>query len=111
MIRPRSGPDRPSEKVAVRAGTAERRWGLLVHDSVSGRVAYRGADEPARSGAEPSLASRRWRPRTADGGEQMIRSEDTEQVASSHLDDVENGCGCAEICEQLSDWRDGVADE
>jgi len=41
----------------------------------------------------------------------MIRSEDTEEVASSHLDDVEDGCGCAEICEQLSDWRDGVADE
>ena len=41
----------------------------------------------------------------------MSRSEDTEEVVSSHLDDVEDGCGCAEISEHLSDWRDGVADE
>ena len=32
---------------------------------------------------------------------------DEEQVDTSHLDNVEDGCGCTEIWEHLSDERDG----
>jgi hypothetical protein len=41
----------------------------------------------------------------------MSRSADPEEVDSSHLEDVEDGCGCAEIWENLSGGRDDVADE
>jgi hypothetical protein len=34
------------------------------------------------------------------------RSDDDEAVDTSHLDDVEDGCGCAEIWEHMSDERD-----
>ncbi|MES3518494.1 MAG: hypothetical protein PPP58_12615 [Natronomonas sp.] len=29
-----------------------------------------------------------------------------EEIDTSHLDDVEDGCGCTEIWEHLSDGRD-----
>jgi hypothetical protein len=32
---------------------------------------------------------------------------DPEDVDTSHLDDVEDGCGCAEVWEHLSEERDG----
>lgn len=31
---------------------------------------------------------------------------DEHEVDTSHLDDVEDGCGCAEVWEHLSDERD-----
>lgn len=37
-------------------------------------------------------------------------SAEEEQVDTSHLDDVEDGCGCAEVWEHLSDSRDGAAE-
>ncbi len=41
----------------------------------------------------------------------MSRSADDrdEEVDTSHLDDVDDGCGCAEVWEHLSDERDGDA--
>lgn len=30
-----------------------------------------------------------------------------EEVDTSHLDDVEDGCGCAEVWEHLSEGREG----
>ena len=35
---------------------------------------------------------------------------DGEEIDTSHLDDVEDGCGCTEIWEHMSDERD-EADE
>ena len=35
--------------------------------------------------------------------------EDTEEVATDHLDDMADGCGCAEVWEHLSENRDGNA--
>ena len=32
---------------------------------------------------------------------------ETEERADSHLDDVDDGCGCTEIWEHLSEQRDG----
>lgn len=32
---------------------------------------------------------------------------DDEEIDTSHLDDVEDGCGCTEIWEHMSDERDG----
>lgn len=32
---------------------------------------------------------------------------DEEEIDTSHLDDVEDGCGCTEIWEHMSDERDG----
>jgi hypothetical protein len=34
------------------------------------------------------------------------RSDDDEAVDTSHLDDVEDGCGCTEIWEHMSNERD-----
>jgi hypothetical protein len=31
---------------------------------------------------------------------------ETEEVDTSHLDDVDDGCGCAEVWEHLSEERD-----
>ena len=33
-----------------------------------------------------------------------------DEVDTSHLDDVEDGCGCAEVWEHLSEQRDAGAD-
>jgi len=33
-------------------------------------------------------------------------AEEPEDVDTSHLDDVEDGCGCAEVWEHLSEERD-----
>jgi len=34
--------------------------------------------------------------------------DDDERIDTSHLDDVEDGCGCTEIWEHMSDERDGA---
>jgi hypothetical protein len=43
----------------------------------------------------------------------MSRSADEpdEEVDTSHLEDVGDGCGCAEVWEHLSDGRDEAAEE
>jgi len=42
----------------------------------------------------------------------MSRSADDRDgaVDANHLDDVDDGCGCTEIWEHLSDERDGIAE-
>jgi hypothetical protein len=35
-------------------------------------------------------------------------ADEEEEVDTSHLDDVEDGCGCAEVWEHLSENRDGA---
>jgi hypothetical protein len=57
------------------------------------------------------VAGRRWRPRAANGAGTISRSVDAEEVDSSHLADVEDGCGCAGIWEYLSGGRGDDADE
>ena len=57
------------------------------------------------------MAGRRWRIRSANGGGTKSRSVDTEEVDLSHLEDVEDGCGCAAIREYLSGRRNDIADE
>ena len=45
--------------------------------------------------------------------ETEVRDEEADQaderVDTSHLDDVEDGCGCAEVWEHLSENRDAEA--
>jgi hypothetical protein len=36
-------------------------------------------------------------------------AEEEEEVDTSHLDDVEDGCGCAEVWEHLSEGREAEA--
>jgi len=38
--------------------------------------------------------------------EEQVESADEREVDTSHLDGVEDGCGCAEVWEHLSDERD-----
>jgi hypothetical protein len=40
----------------------------------------------------------------------MSEREADEEPATDHLDDVADGCGCAEIWEHLSEQRDADAD-
>lgn len=35
--------------------------------------------------------------------------DDHEEVATDHLDGMDDGCGCAEVWEHLSENRDGEA--
>ncbi|WP_254832261.1 hypothetical protein [Haloglomus salinum] len=42
--------------------------------------------------------------------EEAATVEENEEVDTSHLDDVEDGCGCAEVWEHLSEGRDGAAE-
>ena len=35
-----------------------------------------------------------------------LKDDEDEAVDTSHLDDVEDGCGCTEIWEHLSEGRD-----
>ncbi len=42
----------------------------------------------------------------ADEEAQVESDEREREVDTSHLDDVEDGCGCAEVWEHLSDERD-----
>ncbi|WP_254823844.1 hypothetical protein [Haloglomus halophilum] len=42
--------------------------------------------------------------------EEAATVEEEEEVDTSHLDDVEDGCGCAEVWEHLSESRDGAAE-
>jgi hypothetical protein len=39
--------------------------------------------------------------------EQVPEDADTEDIETDHLDSVEDGCGCAEVWEHLSEERDG----
>jgi hypothetical protein len=39
-----------------------------------------------------------------------LADDRAEEVDANHLDDVDDGCGCTEIWEQLSDERDGIAE-
>ncbi len=41
----------------------------------------------------------------AEGGACTLEDED-DRVDTSHLDDVEDGCGCTEIWEHLSEQRE-----
>ncbi|WP_459191241.1 hypothetical protein [Halosimplex sp. J119] len=41
-----------------------------------------------------------------DEDAQVESDERAQDVDTSHLDDVEDGCGCAEVWEHLSDERD-----
>lgn len=36
--------------------------------------------------------------------------EEDEEVAEDHLSDVDDGCGCAEIWEYLSEHRESASD-
>lgn len=40
----------------------------------------------------------------------MSDEEPDEEPATDHLDDVEDGCGCTEIWEHLSEQREADAD-
>ncbi len=40
----------------------------------------------------------------------MSDTEQDEEPATDHLDDVEDGCGCTEIWEHLSEQREADAD-
>ena len=42
----------------------------------------------------------------ADENAQVESDDESREVDTSHLDDVEDGCGCAEVWEHLSDERD-----
>jgi hypothetical protein len=48
--------------------------------------------------------------RRAVMSEEAATVEENEEVDTSHLDDVEDGCGCAEVWEHLSEGRDGAAE-
>jgi len=38
-------------------------------------------------------------------------TDDAEEPATDHLDDVDDGCGCAEVWEHLSENREEAADD
>jgi len=46
-------------------------------------------------------------PFTDDDGGDTAESEDTVNDSSDHLSDLEDGAGCTEIWEKLSEQRDG----
>ena len=37
------------------------------------------------------------------------QQDDEQDVSTDHLDDMEDGCGCAEVWEHLSERRDDAA--
>jgi hypothetical protein len=41
-----------------------------------------------------------------DAADEPDRGADDRDVSTAHLDDVEDGCGCAEVWEHLSERRD-----
>jgi len=43
---------------------------------------------------------------SAEEETQVESDDEPQEVDTSHLDDVEDGCGCAEVWEHLSDERD-----
>jgi hypothetical protein len=43
---------------------------------------------------------------TAADGSEKPREESDDDVDTSHLDGVKDGCGCAEVWEHLSDERE-----
>ena len=55
------------------------------------------------------MSHRSWSRRRVVMSENAASAEE-EQVDTSHLDDVEDGCGCAEVWEHLSESRDGAAE-
>ncbi|WP_254536778.1 hypothetical protein [Halomarina litorea] len=46
------------------------------------------------------------RPEGATDEEQADARDEEEDVDTSHLDDIEDGCGCAEVWDHLSEGRD-----
>jgi len=45
-----------------------------------------------------------------DTDEERVPTDDAdEDVATDHLDDMDDGCGCAEVWEHLSENRDAEA--
>ncbi len=38
------------------------------------------------------------------------QADETEEATTDHLDDVEDGCGCAEVWEHLSEQREAADD-
>jgi hypothetical protein len=44
-------------------------------------------------------------PETAEADAEEPEVPDPEDVDTSHLDDVDDGCGCAEVWEHLSEER------
>ena len=43
---------------------------------------------------------------TDDADDADAPEPDPDEVDTSHLDDIEDGCGCAEVWEHLSEERD-----
>ncbi|MFB6073917.1 MAG: hypothetical protein ABEJ89_02765 [Haloarculaceae archaeon] len=41
---------------------------------------------------------------------EVRQTDDEEAPATDHLEDVEDGCGCAEVWEHLSEQRDAADD-
>jgi hypothetical protein len=39
--------------------------------------------------------------------QQTNENADIDESATDHLDDIEDGCGCAEVWEHMSEERDG----
>ncbi|WP_246986043.1 hypothetical protein [Halorientalis marina] len=37
--------------------------------------------------------------------------DDEQDVSTDHLDDMEDGCGCAEVWEHMSERREDAADD
>ena len=48
-------------------------------------------------------------PELHETGDDEEADQADERVDTSHLDDVEDGCGCAEVWEHLSENRDAEA--
>jgi hypothetical protein len=47
----------------------------------------------------------------AADAQQASEQDVEEEVETDHLDDMEDGCGCAEVWEHLSERREGAADD
>jgi len=59
-----------------------------------------------RMGTETPPAYRRVAQPMTDAQQQSREDAVDEEPATDHLDDVEDGCGCTEIWEHLSENRD-----
>jgi len=42
---------------------------------------------------------------------QQTHDDEREEPATDHLDDVEDGCGCTEIWEHMSEERESASDD
>jgi hypothetical protein len=48
---------------------------------------------------------------TMTNAQQTEDEADVEEPTTDHLDDVEDGCGCTEIWEHMSEERESAADD